>query len=291
MNIKLNATSASLTVVLYIVASLIASFLVVVLFGGVDVSPDHNERVIDGYIDRGIVALVAVLLVLLYLSLFVFKDSRRDIFFERQPFRLSKWYSVFPLTLVGVTLFALVSVNYAAYTMTEIALVLVATLAIGANEEIVTRGILLVGLRNSRVAEWVVCVVTTVAFGLLHFVNVLGGQSLAIILATVATGLLLYVSRRVSGGLIVPIILHAAYDTGFILLPGQFTVREGLPDSVLDIQLASFLILFVAGVLFLVFSKVAPHCHQPEQRSQRPDDEQHDNQHLEPAEGPKQRPH
>lgn len=255
MNIKLNATSAVVTVILYVVASLIASLLVVVLFGGVDVSPDQNERIIDGYIDRGIVALIAMLLVLLYLSLFVFKDSRHDIFFERTPFRLSRWYYVFPFAWFAVAVLALANVDYAAYTMTDIVLVLVATLAIGANEEIVTRGILLVGLRNSQMKEWIVFLTTVVIFGLLHFVNVLGGQNLSILLVTIAGGVLLYVTRRVSGNLIVPIILHAVYDTGFFLLTGHYLVSDGLPDSVLDIQLASFLILFAAAVLFLVFGR------------------------------------
>ncbi|MCB0183432.1 MAG: hypothetical protein KDE31_04170 [Caldilineaceae bacterium] len=58
-------------------------------------------------------------------------------------------------------------------------------------------------------------------------------------------------SRRIFGNLFVSIFLHAFYDTAFYLLPGTTLVSEDLPDHVLDIQLASFLVLFVGSVILL----------------------------------------
>ncbi|MEE4238440.1 MAG: hypothetical protein V2I51_17090, partial [Anderseniella sp.] len=72
---------------------------------------------------------------------------------------------------------------------------------------------------------------------------------------TLTGGTLLYVARRVFGNLFVPIGLHALYDTAFFLLTGQYLVSESLPDHILDIQLGSFLVLFVATILFLVFGR------------------------------------
>jgi membrane protease YdiL (CAAX protease family) len=164
-------------------------------------------------------------------------------------------YYLFPLAWFGVTLVALFNVDYSAYSLGEILLVLLATLAIGANEEIVTRGIMLIGLRNSGVAEWKAWLVTVVVFALLHLVNVLGGDSSTILIVTFAGGILLYVARRVFNNLFVPIGLHALYDAAFFLLTGKYLVGADLPDIVLDIQLASFLVLLAATILFLIFGR------------------------------------
>jgi membrane protease YdiL (CAAX protease family) len=248
MKAKLNAKSASLVVLLYLVLSILAALLAAIFFGGIDAS--DTDRLIDGVIDSGMVANILVLIILLFISLYVFKASRRDIFFERKPFALSKLYYLFPFAWFAVTVVALLNVDYSAYSLNEIILVLIAALTIGVNEEIVTRGILLIGLRNSRLDEWKAWLVTVAAFALLHLVNVLGGGSPAILIVTFAGGTLLYVARRTFNNLFVPIGLHALYDTAFFLLTGKYLVGDSLPDSVLDLQLASFLVLFVAAVLF-----------------------------------------
>lgn len=159
------------------------------------------------------------------------------------------------LAWLGVALFALTQVDFSAYSASTILLALVAALAIGVNEEIVTRGILLVGLRNSGVAEWVAWLTTVAVFSLLHLVNLLGGGNLTILLVTVTGATLLYVARRVFGNLFVPIGLHALYDTAFFLLTGQYLASEGLPGQLLDIQFGSFLVLLVATILFLIFGR------------------------------------
>lgn len=230
-----------------------AALLAAILFGGIESS--DTDTIIDGVIDSGMVGTIIVLIVLLVISNYVFKDSRKDIFFERKPFSLSKLYYLFPLAWFGVTLVALFNVDYSAYSLGEILLVLLATLAIGANEEIVTRGISLIGLRNGGVTEWQAWLVSVAVFALLHLISVLGGDSLTILLVTAAGGTLLYVARRTFNNLFVPIGLHALYDAAFFLLTGKYLVGESLPDNVLDIQLASFLVLLAASILFLIFGR------------------------------------
>jgi membrane protease YdiL (CAAX protease family) len=252
MKPKLNAVSALIVVLLYLVVSIVAGVLALILFGG---STSSTDRLIDGVIDSGMAANLLVMVGLLFVSFWVFKASRRDIFFERKPFALSKGYYLFPLTWLGVALFAFSQVDFSAYSASTILLVLVAALAIGVNEEIVTRGILLVGLRNSGVAEWIAWLITVAVFSLLHLVNLLGGGNLTILLVTLTGGTLLYVARRVFGNLFVPIGLHALYDTAFFLLTGQYLVSETLPDHILDIQFGSFLVLLVATILFLIFGR------------------------------------
>ena len=253
MKPKLNAGKGLLTVVLYLVFSIIAALLARIFLGSGDAS--SAGRVIDGVIGSGLVGNLVVAAGILFVSIRVFRESRRDIFFERKPFGLSKWYYLFPLAWFGVTIFALTQVDYASYSVGTILLVLVATLAIGVNEEIVTRGILLVGLRNSKVTEWLAWLITVVVFAMLHLVNVLGGEGLSIVFIVVTGGTLLYVARRVFGNLFVPIGLHAFYDTAFYLLTGKYAAGESLPGHVLDIQLGAFLVLLFASILFVIFGR------------------------------------
>ena len=149
----------------------------------------------------------------------------------------------------------LFNVDFSAYPLRVILLVIVATLVIGFNEEVVTRGLMLIGLRNNKWDEWKAWVMTVVVFSLLHMVNVLGGGNLTILLVVVTGGTLWYVSRRVFNNLFVSIGLHALYDTAFFLLTGKYLVSESLPDNVLDIQLGSFLVLLVVSILFVIFGR------------------------------------
>lgn len=253
MKAKLNAKTAFLMVFLYLALSIAASLTAAIFFRGSGSTAEDTN--IANVIDSGMYANLFVTAILLIISIYVFKDSRRDIFFERKRFALSRLYYFYPLVWLGVALLAFLRVDYAAYSVGTILLVLVAALAIGINEELVTRGILLVGLRNSGLAEWIAWLLTVAVFALLHLVNVIGGDSPTILIITVTGGTLLYVSRRVFNTLLVPIALHALYDAAFYLLTGSYLVNVNLPDPVLDQQLASFLVLLVASVLFLIFGR------------------------------------
>ena len=252
MKLKLNTISAILTVLFYLIFFIFTTLIVTLFFGGIDSSPDKTA--LDGRIDS-MYANIIVMFALLFISLFVFKDSRKDIFFERKRFSLSKLYYLFPLASFVVSLFALFQVDFSAYSLRLILLTLQATLVIGINEEIITRGILLVGLRNGGIKEWKAWVITLIVFSLMHLLNLVGGESITILIIVATGGTLWYVSRRVFNNLFVSIGLHAFYDFAFLLLPGLYKTQAGVSDHVLDIQLASFLILFVVSILFVVFGR------------------------------------
>jgi membrane protease YdiL (CAAX protease family) len=252
MNLRLNAQSALLIALLYPILAVVAGLLARILFGSVPAQGDTN---IYEFIGIGMYGTIITSIVLIFVSVYVFKGSRNDIYFERKPFSLSPLYYLFPLVLVGVTLFALFNVDWSAYSVDVVLLVILATLAIGFNEEVVTRGILLVGLRNSRVAEWLVFVITLAVFSLYHLVNLLSGGSLMVLLVTFTGGVIYYISRRVFNNLFAPIALHAFYDTGFFLLPGSTVAGADLPDNVLDVQFGAFLIVLVASIVFLIFGR------------------------------------
>ena len=252
-SIKLNSKTAGLVVILYLLGSIGITFIVALFGGGVGGS--ENQTVVESYIDNSLFANLIVTAILIFVCFVLFKESRKDIFFERTAFHLSRLYWAIPVVDFGVAVFALFSVDYSLIPFGNIALVLIAALSIGFNEEVVTRGILLVGLRNENISEWKVYVITLVVFSLLHLINLFAGGNITQILVQFAGGTIFYVARRVSNTLILPIILHAFYDFAIILLTGPYLVSENLPGNVLDITFASFLILMGLFILFLIFGR------------------------------------
>lgn len=253
MKRELNARSAFLMAVLYPILGIGAALLARLLFGGGATA--QRETNLDQVIGAGMYGTLMLSVVLIVISIYVFQGSRRDIYFERTPFILSRLYYFYPLVWAGVAVVALFNVDFSVYNPGVVARVIIAALAIAVNEDLVTRGILLVGLRNSRFAEWQAWLITLVIFSLYHLVNVLGGGSLVIVIIVATGGVLLYVTRRVCNNLFASIGLHAFYDTAFFLLTGSYAVGESLPDPVLDLQLGSFLVLLAASILFLVFGR------------------------------------
>lgn len=91
----------------------------------------------------------------------------------------------------------------------------IGTLLVGFSEELLTRGLAIVGGRGSMHEKWV-WVFSGVIFGLLHVPNAFFGQSAQTtaqqVVFAFAIGLTYYVTRRLSGTLIVTMGLHAIWD-------------------------------------------------------------------------------
>ena len=91
----------------------------------------------------------------------------------------------------------------------------IGTLFVGFNEELLTRGLAIVGGRGSMHEKWV-WVFSGAIFGLLHAPNAFFGQSAASTVQQVffafGVGLMYYVTRRLTGTLIFTMGLHAIWD-------------------------------------------------------------------------------
>jgi len=135
----------------------------------------------------------------------------------------------------------------------------VAGLFIGFAEETLTRGLVVTLMRKGGYREIVVATVSAALFAALHAGNLLSGQPLLATLFqlvyTFAFGILMYLSLRVTGNLIWPILLHATTDPSIFLqaeypLPGALTSFAGLGN----------IVVVVVGLVLLVFirGKVEP---------------------------------
>lgn len=93
------------------------------------------------------------------------------------------------------------------------------TLFVGFAEELLTRGIVIVGFRADLTELWV-WIGSCALFGLLHGINGLFGQSgtgtVRQIVFAFVMGSSFYVTRQITGTLIVGMVLHAAWDFGFL---------------------------------------------------------------------------
>jgi Type II CAAX prenyl endopeptidase Rce1-like len=255
-SIQLNTKAAAIVVGLYLFGSIFVN-LIVTLFRGGAGGADNGPN-IESYIGNSLVANLIISFILFIVAFFLFKDSRKDIFFERAAFHLSRLYWAIPLAEVGIAMITLVNVQYSLMAFGSIILALIAALSIGFNEEVVTRGILLVGLRNDKVSEWKVYIITLLVFSLLHLVNLVSGGSFIEILIQFFGGTIYYVARRVSKTLVLPILIHALYDFSVFLLNGPYpadVVLAELPGFVGDITFFAFLIEMSAFILFIIFGR------------------------------------
>lgn len=118
---------------------------------------------------------------------------------------------------------------------------------VGFGEEMITRGSMIVGLR-SRFSEGRVWLISTLLFSALHVPNVIFGlpmSSMPIqVLLTFIMGSGFYVMRRMSGTLILPMVLHGLWDSSLCL-----NVATGGEASAVQFAVYPLAIACLIGVL------------------------------------------
>jgi len=138
----------------------------------------------------------------------------RPIWKDRRP--VQRWVWIVPILLIGA---ALVGTNYskladrgAGYTI----LFLCAALMVGITEETMFRGIGIVTFRTNGFSEGKVALWTCLIFGLAHGTNIFveGPSALLQVVITAIAGYFFYLTRRVSGGILLAIVAHGLWDFG-----------------------------------------------------------------------------
>jgi hypothetical protein len=201
--------------VLVVVAYMVA-FCTVWVVTGVDYSR-IGESVTT--IARWYVAPLAAGAVVLVIAASVFGWWRPALFEVERAKPSWLWVSV--VVMVGIAIVFLVNRDYSAMTPARFLLVAIGSLLVGFNEEFATRGLLIVALRG-RFTEPLVWVWASVVFGLIHLPNLFFGAGpgavLQVVLAFMA-GSMLYVIRRVSGSLFLPMLVHGLWDFSQFIAP------------------------------------------------------------------------
>lgn len=133
--------------------------------------------------------------------------------FGPQPIRSSGWMWIAPIAVLGFNLLKFSGTDYSVYSMGYVPTVLLMGLCARVAEEMLCRGHAVMLLRKGGLGERAVMMISSALFAALHAGNVLSGRGLVPILLqvgyTFCFGVLMYLTLRVTGRLIWPILLHA----------------------------------------------------------------------------------
>lgn len=164
------------------------------------------------------------------------------------------WAALAPSLVVVVCLARLPFVTWGDRPASYFLLLALGTLLVGVFEEMLARGMLLVGLRRRLPEIWVWALSCTI-FGLLHLINILAGAGVGVTIVQVvfaaSFGSTLYIARRMSRTLAVPVLIHGLWDFGAIGATATGLPEGGALIGLGLIGLFSFAVLvfgIVAGV-------------------------------------------
>lgn len=141
--------------------------------------------------------------------------------FARQPIRGRGWMWIAVAVVLTFNVLRFATLDYAAAGLDVVFAWLLAGLCIGFAEEVLTRGYVVNLMRKAGHSEIATATVSAALFAAMHSGNALGGQSIfatAIqVLYTFAFGICMYLTLRVTGNLLWPILLHASTDPSIFL--------------------------------------------------------------------------
>jgi membrane protease YdiL (CAAX protease family) len=165
-----------------------------------------------------------------------------------EQLRVRKWVWLVPIAML---ISAVVMVDWGNLVGQKAGLILVLLLTVvlvGFTEELMFRGVGVVTFRNGSFTEAKVALFTSLVFGAAHLSNAIGTGSTAIFQAIVVSfcGYFFYLTRRVSGAIWLPMVLHASWDFG--VLSGNI----GDDDSAYPLVLVGVLVLIAIGITLII---------------------------------------
>ena len=141
------------------------------------------------------------------------------------------WIWIFPVVMAAIIANNFLGMPSGKLTFELVLWSSLGAVGVGLGEEMITRGSMVVGLR-SRFAEGKVWLFSTLLFSAMHVPNVFFGLPMANmpiqVILTFIMGSGLYVVRRMSGTLLLPIILHGLWDSSLFLT----VATGGTPSSI-----------------------------------------------------------
>lgn len=168
--------------------------------------------------------------------------------------RLLLWIVV--AVWMSVVIFNFALMQWANMSTYQIAMLVLAGILVGFNEETVTRGFLIVGLRSETQSELFVWFGSTLLFGLLHLPNAFFGVGIAAasiqVLFAFMAGTALYVVRRLSGTLLLPMFLHGIWDLSMFATQASQTETGDIRTL---LQFATYLVGLVAVAIVLFMNR------------------------------------
>jgi len=131
-----------------------------------------------------------------------------------------RWVWILPIVTTGIILNNFLGLPSGKVSSELLLWSSLGALGVGFGEEMITRGSMIVGLRG-RFGELKVWLISTLLFSALHIPNVIFGLPMSVmpiqVLLTFIMGSGFYAIRRMSGTLILPMILHGLWDSSVFM--------------------------------------------------------------------------
>jgi len=139
-----------------------------------------------------------------------------EILTDRRP--VQRWVRLVPIAMLIAAVIAIDYANLADQAVGLVLSLLLLVVLVGIGEELMFRGIGVVSFRRDGFKEGRVALYTSLIFGLVHVTNAIttGPQAIAQAIVVSLAGYFLYLSRRVGGGLLLPVVVHSTWDLGLI---------------------------------------------------------------------------
>ena len=234
---RLSIPGTLLFIFFWMFVSLVGAFVGRMLFGPHPDSFSNASAVIGGVVIQQVFGLIFAVATVWYLR------WQEPILHEE--LRTRRWVWLVPVAVLASCL-VVADWNRIAGSDPSLVLVsLIAVLLIAASEETVFRGIALHAFRQ-KYREGLAVSVTTLLFAVAHMVGSLTVSPLMLI-STLMGGILYYLTRRVSGGMLLPILVHAATD--FSLFSIAFGRGENLDNLAPVIIMVELVLVIVVAVL------------------------------------------
>jgi membrane protease YdiL (CAAX protease family) len=160
----------------------------------------------------------------------------------------SGWMYLAPVAMVGVVVLNLATAEWDDVSGEFLLWLAIGTAFVGFSEEMLTRGLAIVGFRGSMPERWV-WLASCAMFAVLHSLNAFFGQgvggTLQQMVFAFAAGIAFYVTRRITGTILVTMVIHMLWD--FSTITVDHSGKDASPGG-------TFLILIavVVGIIALV---------------------------------------
>ena len=234
-------------------------FLVLELIIGIDYDKigTTTDTIIKGVVVP--VAMGTLVLVVVTTLLGWWRPVLREL--PTDPARPPRWLLVVPILVFVATLLGIDYGNLGNMGAAMILWLAIGTALVGFSEEITYRGLALVGFRRGY-GEVRVWLFTALLFGLLHGVNLILGQgavpTIRQFFFAFVLGSIFYAIRRISGTIVVVMVLHALWDFGsFSHVAGKATGAAAVQTDIATAGagLLQSLLVFIAVILVIVGAK------------------------------------
>ncbi len=185
----------------------------------------------------------------------------RPVIFDAERKPPPRWMWLAPIVMVLIAVVFLATKDYGGVTGQMVVYLAIGSIGVGFCEETMTRGVLLTGFR-ARMSELGVWFWTSLLFGVLHLPNWVfgvGPGALGQTLLAFCVGSTFYILRRLTGSLILAMVVHAFWDfSTFIGTTPESLGYLAFLNAFVGLVLGLILVLRERGLRIPVTNSPAP---------------------------------